>query len=69
MLIIKMKHSQHQCWDAARGPGTEPPARLESVLQAWVHGLSVYNTPFMMQTFWVVEAHLRMMPGWQPSTS
>ena len=39
MLIIKMKRSQHQCWDAARGPGAEPLASLESVLQARVHGL------------------------------
>ena len=36
MLIIRIQCSQHQCWDAARGPGAEPPASLESVLQAWV---------------------------------
>jgi hypothetical protein len=35
--------SQHQCWDAARGPGVEPPASLESALKVRVHGLSLYN--------------------------
>jgi hypothetical protein len=33
---IRIKRSQHQCWDAARGPGAEPLASLESVLKVWV---------------------------------
>jgi hypothetical protein len=44
---IGILHSQHQCWDAARGPGALPPASLESMLKvcvseanlAQVHGL------------------------------
>jgi hypothetical protein len=35
-LIIRILCSQDKCWDAARGPGAEPPASLESVREAWV---------------------------------
>ena len=41
MLMIRIKGSQHQYWDAARGPGAEPLASPESVLKAPVHGLSI----------------------------
>ena len=52
MIMTRIKHSQHQYWDAARGPGAEPPASPESVLKvsvseanpalwARVHGLSI----------------------------
>ena len=36
MIMIRIKHSQHQYWDAARGPGAEPLASPESVLKVWV---------------------------------
>ena len=43
MIMIRIRCRQHQYWDAARGPGAEPPASPESVLQARVHGLlSIY---------------------------
>ena len=36
MIMIRIKGSQHQCCDAARGPGAEPLASPESVLKGWV---------------------------------
>ena len=36
MIMIRIRRSQHQYWDAARGLGAEPPASPESVLKVWV---------------------------------
>ena len=36
MIMIRIRRSQHHCWDAARGLGAEPPASPESVLKGWV---------------------------------
>ena len=36
MIMIRIRCSQHRYWDAARGPGAEPPASPESVLKVWV---------------------------------
>ena len=36
MIMIRIRHSQHQYCDAARGPGAEPPASPASVLKLWV---------------------------------
>ena len=33
---IRIKQSQDNYWDAARGLGMEPPASPESVLKGWV---------------------------------
>ena len=43
MIMMRIRRSQDQYWDAARGPGAEPPASPESVLKARVHGLSIYK--------------------------
>ena len=34
--MIRIKCSQDLYWDAARGPGVEPPASPEFVLKGWV---------------------------------
>ena len=36
MIIIRIRRSQHQYWDAARGLGAEPPASPEFMLKGWV---------------------------------
>ena len=36
MIMIRIRRSQHQYWDAARGPGALPPASPESVRKGWV---------------------------------
>ena len=36
MIIIRIRRSQPQNWDAAWGPGAEPPASPEFVLVGWV---------------------------------
>ena len=36
MIMIRIRCSQDQYWDAARGPGAEPPASPEFVLKGWV---------------------------------
>ena len=36
MIMIRIRHSQHHYWDAARGLGALPLASPESVLKGWV---------------------------------
>ena len=36
MIMIRIRRSQDQYWDAARGPGAPPPASPEFVLKGWV---------------------------------
>ena len=36
MIMFRIRRSQRQYWDAARGPGAEPPASPEFVLKGWV---------------------------------
>ena len=36
MIMIRIRRSQDQYWDAARGPGADPPASPEFVLKVWV---------------------------------
>ena len=36
MIMIRIRRSQHQYWDAARGPGAPPPASPEFLLKGWV---------------------------------
>ena len=36
MIMIRIRRSQDQYWDAARGLGAPPPASPEFVLKVWV---------------------------------
>ena len=36
MIMLRIRRSQHQYWDAARGLGADPPASPELVLKGWV---------------------------------